>query len=71
MLVAGGVIAAGLTGLLVGCDSEGSGRTETSDRNLEVAHVKVDGVTRTCVIYHGVYAGGSVGGLSCKFGDEK
>lgn len=70
MLVAGGVIAAGLTGLLVGC-AEDMGRSETSDRNLEVAHVKVDGVMRTCVIYHGVYAGGSVGGLSCNFGEGK
>lgn len=70
MLVAGGVVAAGLAGLLVGC-AQDTGRAETSDRNIEVAHIKVDGAMRTCVIYHGIYAGESVGGLSCKFGEQE
>lgn len=64
MLVAGGVIAAGLTGLLVGCDVSAE-RGNTTDPDLSVAHINVDGVPRTCVVYRDYQKGG----LSCKWSD--
>ncbi|SIM47738.1 Uncharacterised protein [Mycobacteroides abscessus subsp. abscessus] len=70
-LVAGGVIAAGLTGSLVGCDTEQrpsttEKRSSTTDPELAVAHVNVDGVTRTCVVYRSYQKGG----LSCDWSNK-
>ncbi len=62
MLVAGGVVAGGLTGSLVGCAAT-PGRTDTSDPWIKVVHVNVDGVDTPCVIYE-------THGISCKFGGE-
>lgn len=67
MLVAGGVIAAGLTGALVGCGAADT-RTDTTDRDLAVAHVRVDGRDVVCVIYNAPNASGAAGGLACDFG---
>lgn len=64
MLVAGGVIAAGLTGALVGCDA--TERSNTTDPELSVAHINVDGATRTCVIYRAYQKGG----LSCDWSKQ-
>ncbi|SKL37948.1 Uncharacterised protein [Mycobacteroides abscessus subsp. massiliense] len=65
MLVAGGVIAAGLTGLLVGCDVSDR-RTNTTDPDLTVAHIDVDHIPRTCVVYRDYQKGG----LSCDWSKQ-